>query len=213
MLVRPMTIAPPRRRLATEEWSSLAIDWRKATTPSVVGWPARSTLIFVVTGIPRRGGRTALLEFAKRRSATSAAASASASKLSTTALTLALTCCIRRRQLCVASLAEMRRWRKLLAKSAAVQLHSGPSVPTAPPEIAGPARTPWVVVGAALAMAEEPRATLEMKRRRSIRVPWLATTTILGTSSQQIYQKPTPWSQSCVSPSASDDSRAAEIAA
>src|SRR6185437_2577456 len=54
-LLRPITIAPARRRLPTCGLSSLAINSLKRTTPLSVGQPAWSELILVVIGTPCSG--------------------------------------------------------------------------------------------------------------------------------------------------------------
>ncbi len=54
-LVRPITMAPARRRLATTGLSRVATRSLKATTPLSVGQPAWSTLTLVVIGTPWSG--------------------------------------------------------------------------------------------------------------------------------------------------------------
>ncbi|HMM42078.1 MAG TPA: hypothetical protein PKA95_09270 [Thermomicrobiales bacterium] len=73
-LVRPMTIAPARRRLPTWALSSGAIRSFSFGTPLSVGRPAWSVLIFVVIGRPwsAPSGSPA----SRARSAVSASASA-----------------------------------------------------------------------------------------------------------------------------------------
>src|ERR1017187_3760089 len=78
-----MMIAPALRKLATGGLSGHAIRSLKATTPLVVGRPAQSTLILIVTGTPWSELRGSPLRTVS--SAQSASASASSARRSTTA--------------------------------------------------------------------------------------------------------------------------------
>src|SRR6516165_6497445 len=108
-LVRPITIAPARRRLAIDGLSSTATRLAKAATPFVVAQPFWSVLILVVTGTPCNAPTG--LPRASSRSARSASSSASSESVSTTAFTAGLTDARRARQAATASLLETRRVR------------------------------------------------------------------------------------------------------
>src|SRR5436309_5491194 len=169
-LLRPMITAPAVLRLATEAESSLASASLNATTPFVVGWPARSALILVVIGTPSSGGN--LPPRARRRSASSAAFRASTSSTSATALTRGFTSCRRCRQLRVASRDDTLPRRMASASCAVVQDQSGPDPRTAgfnaglSPAGDAPAAVRTVATAAATAAAMLPRNI-----RRSISSP------------------------------------------
>ncbi len=122
VLVRPMTMAPARRRLATTGLSPSAIRSRKATMPLSVGQPRWSVLTLVVTGTPCSGPTA--WPAATARSAASAAASASSASGSTTALIRGLTASIRSRQDWTASRADTCRDRISQASSTPSSFHS-----------------------------------------------------------------------------------------
>ena len=110
VLVRPITMAPAARKLATTGLSSVAILFCSAT------------LTLTVTGTPCSGPVVPPLACA--RSASSAAASASSAIRSTTAFSFGLTASARSRQLRTASRADTCRSRIISANSSAPKRHN-----------------------------------------------------------------------------------------
>lgn len=117
VLVRPMTMPPARRRLATTGLSRAAIAFLNATTPLSVGEPAMSTFTLIVIGTPWSAPTGS-----PRASAWSAAvASARADSCSgrTTALIAGLTASSRASAASIASRQEALRSRMRAASATA----------------------------------------------------------------------------------------------
>src|SRR4026208_978657 len=123
VLVRPMMMAPARRRLETTGASSGAITPLKATTPLGVVHPFWSTFSLVVTGTPCSGpiGPPALTAL----SWASASRRAASPRSSTTALILPLVARLRSTALPPAPTAVTRRAAMASARSQALHCHSG----------------------------------------------------------------------------------------
>src|SRR5581483_5873158 len=117
-----MNTAPLLRQLATGEPSAAAMASLNATTPFVVARPAKSTLIFSVTGTPcsAPSGAPCLTDASLR----SASASASSARRSTTALSRGLTASILFKAACTASREDALRSRMRRASSVAPHCQS-----------------------------------------------------------------------------------------
>ena len=125
-LVRANGIAPTARRFATEGASCGAVISASATTPCVVGEPARSMDSFTVNGTPWNG--LVASPRATTASASSAADNASSTSVSVTALTSGFTASMRARCASTTSRLDATRSRMDVPSSKAPSSQSSLSV-------------------------------------------------------------------------------------